>query len=342
MFDHSKEFAQFCGRTPWAPRRTRPAVEKKVLLGTAERRIGLHPPPAPCEGFSLLEMMVTLAVMIVISSGIFSAISSSQQSFARTELKSDMYENVRGAAELLAQEIGQAGLVSLPASTLSTAVSANVTAQTVNVSSTTSMFVNEQVLVDASTNNEELVTLTAVTAATITTVFGKPHVAGVPINVLGVFPNGVVAPVTAGGSTANILNIFGDINADGSLVYVRYTCTPGTPATPGTLTRSVTTILPGVDALSASQTLLSTVVGGAGAVCFQYTTTAAAGFTFVTNVGFTLSVQATKPDPQTGVFPQMTKSFLNLAPRNVSAGLELANAGITTRLQPTPANVLVY
>jgi len=277
-----------------------------------------------------------------ISGGIFSALSSSQQSYARTELKSDMYENVRGAAELMAQEIGQAGLVSLPASTLSAVVSANAIAQTVNVSSTASMFVNEQVLVDASTNNEELVTLTAVTPSTITGIFGKPHAAGVPINVLGVFPNGVVAPATTDGSTANVLNIFGDINADGSLVYVRYTCTPGTAAAPGTLTRSVTTIIPGVNALSASQTLLTTVVGGTGAVCFQYTTTAAAGFTFVTNIGFTLSVQATRPDPQTGVYPQMTKSFLNLAPRNVSTGLELANVGITTRLQPTPANVLVY
>ena len=342
MFAHSNDYAQFCGRNPWAPAQMRLAVNKRPLLGTAERRPGLRPSPVACEGFSLLEMMVSIALIMVISGGIFSAISSSQQSYARTELKSDMYENVRGAAELMAQEIGQAGLVSLPASTLSAVVSANAIAQTVNVSSTASMFVNEQVLVDASTNNEELVTLTAVSASTITGIFGKPHAAGVPINVLGVFPNGVVAPATTDGSTANVLNIFGDINADGSLVYVRYTCTPGTAAAPGTLMRSVTTILPGINTLSASQTLLSTVVGGTGAVCFQYTTAAAAGFTFVTNIGFTLSVQATRPDPQTGVYPQMTKSFLNLAPRNVSTGLELANVGITTRLQPTPANVLVY
>jgi prepilin-type N-terminal cleavage/methylation domain-containing protein len=342
MFAQSKDKAHFCGPTPRAPARTRPVVNKKMLPGTVERRLALRPSPAACEGFSLLEMMLTMAVLLVISGGIFSAISSSEQSYARTELKSDMYENVRGAAELMAQEIGQAGLVNLPASTLSAAVSPNATAQIVAVSSTASMFVNEQVLVDAGTNSEELVTLTGVNVVTITAVFGKPHAAGVPINVLGVFPNGVVAPATTDGSTANVLNIFGDINADGSLVYVRYTCTPGTAAAPGTLTRSVTTITPGVDAVSASQTLLSTVVGGTGAACFQYTTAAAAGFTFVTNVGFTLSVQATRPDPQTGVYPQMTKSFLNLAPRNVSAGLELANAGITNRLQPTPANVLVY
>jgi len=313
-----------------------------MFAHSSEKTLSLRPTPAACEGFSLLELIASIAVLLVISGGIFSAISSSQQSYARTELKSDMYENVQGAAELMAQEIGQAGLVSLPASTLTSAVSANVNAQTVNFSSTTSMFVNEQVLVDAGTNNEELVTLTTVTPLTITAIFGKAHAIGVPINVLGVFPNGVVAPGTTDGSTANVLNIFGDVNADGSLVYVRYTCTPGTTAAPGTLTRSVTTITPGVDSLSPSQTLLSTVVGGTGATCFQYATTTAAGFTFVTNVGFTLSVQATRPDPQTGVYPQMTKSFLNLAPRDVLAGLELANAGITSRLQPTPANVLVY
>jgi len=66
-------------------------------------------------------------------------------------------------------------------------------------------------------------------------------------------------------------------------------------------------------------------VGGAGGL-FPYTTTAAAGFTFVTNVGFTLSVQATKPDPQTGANPQMTKSFLNLA-RAMFSGFGVGQCG---------------
>jgi hypothetical protein len=284
-----------------------------------------------------------MAILLVISGGIFSVISLSEQSYVRTELRSDMYENVRGVAELMTQEIGQAGLISLPSPppTLSAAVTASAVAQNVSVSSTTSMFVGEQVLVDAG-STEELVTLTAVTASAITGIFANSHATGAPINALGVFPNGIVPPGATDGSTANVLNLFGDINADGSLVYVRYTCTPGTTSAPGTLTRSVTTITPGVNTISAAQTLLTTVVGGIGSVCFQYATTAAAGFTFVNNVGFTLSVQATRPDPQTGVYPVMTKSFLNLAPRNILAGLELGTAGITNRLQPTPANVLVY
>jgi Tfp pilus assembly protein PilW len=341
MITHSKGCGQLCGPNPRATATMRTRANESPL-GIAARCGCFRISHTACRGFSLFELIVSTSLMLVISGGIFLAISSSQQSYARTEQKADMYENVRGVAELMSQEIGQAGLVSLPASTLTAAVSANATAQPVNVSSTNSMFVNEQVLVDAGTNNEELVTLTGVTAIAITGIFGKPHAAGVPINVLGVFPDGVVAPGTTDGSTANVLNIFGDINADGSLAYVRYVCTPGSTTAPGTLTRSVTTITPGVNALHASQTLLSTVVGGTGAVCFQYTTTVAAGFTFVTDVGFTLSVQATRPDPQTGVYPQMTKSFLDLTPRNVLAGLELANAGITNRLQPTPANVLAY
>jgi len=349
MFTYSEKRTECCGRDPWALARPRPAAHKEPI-GSPERRHGLRPSPATCGGFTLIELLVSMAVLGVILGGVVSAISSSAQTYIRTEIKSDMYENVRGVAELMAQEIGQAGLVSLPASTLSAAVAAG--SQTVTVSSTTSMFVNEQVLVDTG-GNEELVKLTAVTGTSITAVFSKAHASGVPLNALGAFPNGVVPPGSTDGSTANVLNLFGDINGDGSLVYVRYTCTPGTAAAPGTLTRSVTTITPGVSAISASQTLLSTIVGGVGAVCFQYTQVAAANFTplppstvnsFVTNVGFTLSVQATKPDPQTGVYPQMTKSFLNLAPRNVLAGLELGNAtpGITSRLQATPANVVAY
>jgi prepilin-type N-terminal cleavage/methylation domain-containing protein len=345
MFARSKDRAPLCGRNPWARAQTGPAANKKPL-GAAERHLGLHPSPATCRGFSLIELLVSMAVLMVITGGIASAISLSQQSYARTEMKSDMYENVRGVAELMTQEIGQAGSVSLPAPTLSAPVAANAAAQTVTVSSTTSMFVGEQVLVDAGATTEELVTLTAVGAPTISGIFVKAHATAAPINVLGVFPSGIVPQGTTDGSTANILNLVGDINADGSLVYVRYTCTPGTSAAPGTLTRSVTTITPGVNTLNASQTLLSTVVGGTGAVCFQYiqNTTTTPAFTYVTNVGFTLSVQATKLDPQTGVFPSTTKSFLNLAPRNVLAAYELATASpaITNRLQPAPANVLVY
>jgi hypothetical protein len=60
---------------------------------------------------------------------------------------------------------------------------------------------------------------------------------------------------------------------------------------------------------------------------------------FVTSVGITLSVRTSAIDPQTREYVTMTKSFLNLSPRNVLQALTLARSGYTTRIQNLPANV---
>ncbi len=302
-----------------------------------------------CGGFSLLELMASMVILSLIMGGFISALSTSEQSYARTELGSDMYENVRSVAELLAQEIGQAGLVSLPATTLTAA--AAIGATTATVSQTASMYVGEQLLVDAGSASEELVTLTAVTSTTFTagTAFAHAHASGAPVTVLGAYPTGIVPVGATDGSTSvnepgkSILNMYGDINGDGSLVYIRYTC--DTTATPGTLTRSVTTITPGVNTINAAQTLLSTLIPNPGGTpCFQFTSypVGTPSNTYVTNVGLTISVRSLTPDPQTQAYLTMTKSFLDLSPRNVLAGFELGNAGLTTRLQAQPPNVSLY
>jgi hypothetical protein len=226
-----------------------------------------------------------------------------------------MFENVRGAAELMTQEIGQAGVVSLPSNPQPTLNAGTaVGATTAAVTSTTSMFNGEQLLIDTGNNKEELVQVNADPTATniaFTPAFAFTHAVGASVTVLGVFPNGVVFPGTPDGSTSNAepgistLNLFGDINADGSLVYVRYTC--DTTLTPGTLTRSVTTITPGNNAISTAQTLLSTLIPNpSNTACFIYTTNTVTNgcgtYNFVTNVGLTVSVRPLKPDPHTGTF----------------------------------------
>jgi hypothetical protein len=239
--------------------------------------------------------------------------------------------------------------VSLPTTTLSSAVAANAAAQAVNVSQTASMYVGEQLLVDAGSASEELVTLTAVASTTMSGIFKNAHASGAPVTVLGAFPSGIVPVGATDGSTSvaepgkSVLNIYGDINSDGSLVYIRYTC--DTSVTPGTLTRSVTTITPGVNTIAAAQTLLSTLIPNPGGTpCFQYTSypVGTPSNTYVTNVGLTISVQSLARDPQTQAYLTMTKSFLDLSPRNVLAGFELGNAGLTTRLQAQPPNVSAY
>ena len=365
MFTYSEDRGQYAGRDPRIPAGARP-VMKKQPVGVGFRRLRFRGSRSTCGGFSLVELLASIIVVAVIMSAIVSAISQAEQAYGSTELQSDMYENVRGAAELMAQEVGQAGVLNLPATTLGQAVAASGTAQAVTVSSTTSMYAGagqtgEAVLVDAGGANEELVYITAITGSKITAIFTKPHAINAPITVLGVFPNGIVVPGTTDGSTSNAgpavstLNLFGDINADNSLVYVRYTC--DTSVTPGTLTRSVTTIIPGGTTISTAQTLLSTLIPNpattaypTGVPCFQFTSvpisvttpSGAVVYTFVTNVGLTISVRSLKADPKSGAYLTMTKSFLDLAPRNLLAGYELANAGLNTRLQATPSNVTAY
>ena len=51
---------------------------------------------------------------------------------------------------------------------------------------------------------------------------------GAGIAAVGGFATGVVPPTVANGSTPSLLKLYGDINGDGSMVYVEYTCDTGT------------------------------------------------------------------------------------------------------------------
>ncbi len=292
------------------------------------------------KGFTLLELMATVVILMVVMSGAISLITYQQKISQTQQLKGEMYQSLRGTAELMAQEIGQAGLVSLPAPlpTLSGNVSASTMAQPVAVSSATSMFIGEKLLIDTGTS-EELVTLTLVNESTnqVTAIFSNSHTNGAIIRVLGNYPNGIMAT-----STGTQLQLFGDINSDGSLVYVRYDCN----TTAGTLSRSITTVTPTTTLANPDAVLLTNLVANPnGTACFQYTTQTATvngtTYTFVTNVAITLSVETTTRDLQTGQFLTMTKSLLNVAPRNVLMGLEAATAStpVPTVLEPTPPNL---
>ncbi len=287
--------------------------------------------PKGMRGFSFLELMVSMAVLLIVAGAIFGALNGYQRSYGSTMLKADMHAGVRGAAELLAQEIGQAGAVpSGPAAaptTLTAAVNASVLAQTVNVASSASIFVGENLQIDAGPASET-VNVTAVGSGTsIKAIFAKNHLANAIVAATGVFPQGILTAT----STATTLQLFGDINGDGTLVYVEYVCDAGV----GTLTRSITPI--SAAAKSAAVVLVQGVVASPGGTpCFTYSTANAGGFTFATSVGMTITTQTSDRDPQTGSFDTMTKSFMNLSPRNVAAGLALAKAGLIAPLQQTP------
>ncbi|MBV8206013.1 MAG: hypothetical protein JO041_04410 [Acidobacteria bacterium] len=278
-------------------------------------------------GFSLIELLMAITVLIIVAGAAFGLLAKMQQSHGSTTARGEMHAGVRSATELLIQEIGQAGAVSFPASTLSAVVTGSSTAQTVAVSSNSYMFVGENVLVDAG-SSKEIVALTAVGSGTISGVFTMNHASAAVVAPVGVFAQGILSS-----SNSTQLRMIGDINNDGTLVLVEYDCVPPT------LTRSITPITNSTK--NTPDTLLDNLVANpGGTACFTYQpTVASAGFNFIPGVGLTLSTQTTVLDPVTGTNSTMTKSFLNLAPRNVLAGVTLAGNGNTDHIQPAPASL---
>ncbi len=271
---------------------------------------------------------MSIVVLLVVSGATLSALSTYQQLFTSVQMKADMHSGLRGTTELISQEVGQAGLLNYAGTTLSAAVTGSGTAQTVNLASTSGIFVGEKLLIDAGAT-QETVAVTAVTSTSVTGIFTASHANGAIVEAVGVFPQGILST-----STATQLQLVGDINGDGSLVYVQYDCNTAA----GTLSRSNTPIASAH--INASQIVLQGLVANPGSPatpCFQYTTATAGGYTFVTSVAMTLTAETAEVDQQTGQYAKVTKSFDNLSSRNILSGLAMAQAtGWTSHLQSTP------
>lgn len=290
------------------------------------------------SGFTLPELLISFAVLALImglaTQLLVSSVNGQRTMWNRTQ----MHSSVRGAIELLQQEVGQAGLVSLPAP-VTLAADVAIGAQTVGLSSVAGMFVGEQVLVGTGAS-QETVTLTAVDGASnqITASFTQTHLAGAPVAAVGGFAHGIVPPDLANGSSGTVLKLFGDVNGDGQMVYVEYTCDTNTMRLSRNMMAWDAAAKP---ALTIDHLLLSNVVANpGGAPCFSYQTETVVGTTYVTAVAITLSVRTQDIDPVTGQFQIETKTLLNVSPRNVFHAWQMASMQETNRIQPTPASIL--
>ena len=281
-------------------------------------------------GFSLLELIVSFTMLLLVASIAIYALVGTQRIYSSQQSQADMHAGLRGAFELLTQEIGQAGALNFTPTTLTAAITSSSTAQNASITSTANIFVGEKLVVGTG-GSQETVTVTAIGTNQITGIFTQNHANGSIVAARGVFPQGVLSS-----STSTSLKIVGDVNADGTISYVQYDC----DTSAGTLTRSITTYSPSVSSRSASQTLLTNLIANPGSTpCFQYATgITASGYTFIPSVAVSLTVQTSQRDSQTGQYVTMTKSFSNLSSRNILAGLAMAQSSpaVTNRLQPTP------
>jgi type II secretory pathway pseudopilin PulG len=339
-------------------------------------------------GFTLLETMVSLFVLLAVSAIVMGGMNQMMQTQGTIANRTEMHTSVRGATELLEQEIGQAGKVALqpgaPAGgwQMLTAIvvpaDTPVTQNLVQFSGgLTTLFDNEQLLVDTGFN-QETITITCPAPGTCTTIwtagpFYNSHAGGVPISTPGAFAMGVVPPAAANaaigypgfpnGSTGTVLKLYGDINGDGNMVYVEYTCVQGgNGAAQGFLYRNQmpfdSAVKLGVPPTQSMAVLTSlgtnpNDLNGNVVPCFTYQVQVVGrcpatlvGLTpaqitslqcmYVTDVAVTLTEETQNADPQTHQIQRETKALLNVSPRNVYDAFLLARQNYANRVQPMP------
>jgi hypothetical protein len=310
----------------------------------------------------LLETMVSLVVLLAVGGIVMSGMTQLMRTQGAIANRTAMHTSVRSVTELLQQEIGQAGKVSLGGPnafvTLTSAVAAGTLPVTFSLSATPAIpapavYAGEWLTVDVGINQETVQVATwAASLGTGTAIFTHAHAATAPVSALGAFATGVVPPATvcpggACGSSGTVLKLYGDINGDGNMMYVEYTCTQGSTSAPGTFYRhqmpfNQTTAKTAND---NTMILLNNVLfnpndpNGNAVPCFAYQIQPLGTGTCVTNVAVTLTVQTQNKDPKTGQFQPETKALLNVAPRNVVEVYATANLVDPTRAQPTPTTV---
>lgn len=225
-------------------------------------------PKAKRNGFSLLELLVAVAILVIVAGAVMAGMINTTRSQSTVMNRTQLHASVRNATELMEQEIGQAGRIAsapgLQISAVTTVGSATVTVTTTSgtMSATTGMYVGEQLIIDPSSTNEETVTVSAVpTTTSFTATFANTHAANSPAMVLGGFASGIIPPDTSSmfvfsgtgtthttlssgtngqASSGSVLKLYGDIDGDGTMYYVVYKCSPNSSGT-GTLYRYVST-----------------------------------------------------------------------------------------------------
>ncbi len=70
--------------------------------------------PGQQSGFTLLETLVSLIILLAVSGIVMTGMMQLMQTQGTIANRTEMHTSVRSATELLQQEIGQAGMVSLP------------------------------------------------------------------------------------------------------------------------------------------------------------------------------------------------------------------------------------
>jgi prepilin-type N-terminal cleavage/methylation domain-containing protein len=297
------------------------------------------------SGFSLIELLVAMAGFLIVFSTVSSGLMQVNHAQHTIWNRTEMHSGLRSATELLQQEVGQAGKIAIPGTATLAAAVYGTGSKTVGLlingtASVSGVYTGEFLTVDAGDGQETVqVTGVSTTNNTITAFFGYPagHLAGVPVQALGGFAQGVIPTNMTNGSTGYKLKLLGDINDDGNVKYVEYFCDPTTTNALYRNAMAWDTTAASKPAAGPSQILLTDVQPNPDASpCFSYQQVTVGTNTFVTALAVTLTVRTLQKDSLTRQYDSMTKALLNVAPRNVFSVWQMSTLNGTNRIQPLP------
>ena len=220
--------------------------------------------PDFAKGFSLVEMMVSVAIIVLLMSAVFPFLFQSQKKFQNNQVVSEANQSARAAMEVMTQEIGQAGFNPnfTTAKTSNNTVGVSSSPQCVTLNNINEINPGDWLAVDTGPNHELVQVLSTSNVAgtpcstpnQIDAVFLMSHDGSTtPFPVISYkMPYGSGILQTTGTSNDQRLEFFGDINQDGVIRYVVYSLSPVSPATSASINgttyalynlyRSVTTV----------------------------------------------------------------------------------------------------
>jgi len=193
------------------------------------------------HGFSLLEMLISLAVLAVIMGAAVELVRIAVNQHDSEQNAVDTNQGALTGLQLMTMEIAQAGSHGDHETTTSAGITATVEPQTVSVSSSAGFTTGDYISVGIGSNSE-LVKITDTASNSITGIFRTAHDSGIPVRLFALpYLKGVIPPAGLGANssaTVTALKFFGDMNSDGKIYYMEYAY----DAANAQITRSMTPI----------------------------------------------------------------------------------------------------
>ena len=188
------------------------------------------------EGFSLLEVLVSVMIITILMSAVFQFLRFNQQRYRGDQLLAERNQGARSALELMTQELQQAGHNPnfTTNKTLSAALTPTGAIVNVSVSDTAGIFYGNLIEIGSSTAdpNREIVevkgdTSHAITSTSFPAIITMSHASGQPVFSRSLpFPNGILYNAAAVGTNqsvdVNTIQYYGDIEGNGTLRYGEY------------------------------------------------------------------------------------------------------------------------